>query len=390
MIDKSTSAAVLAATFGAAALAGQSHDGLRAGGARSTLTSLDPGISATEFVELQSRAPQMSRIDADTGELRLGRWQDPDEEGRTDYSPQAFFQREHGEFMRQAFPFRPDMRLGYRYVGETDIDDEVGNFSIDEFEFDGLYRYAIDPDVFLYGGGTFRSLVYDFSPNSGISDEGLFEASGTIGAGVFTSNNTLVQVEFSPGIYSDLDGELNDGDWQFFGRGLVTTKLSDTFYAHFGIEVEQTFDDVPIYPLIGFAAILDEEWRLDVLAPRHAKVSWSPSPEWIFTGGFELEGSEFNYRAPGVAANSFGPGVPAIAVPSGQQLDIDIQEFRIFVESTYRFSDQFSLSGRFGSILSGNYDYAGPNLPPPNSFNSDYDGATNPNIEFELWLGWTF
>lgn len=307
-----------------------------------------------------------------------------------DYSPDSLYQRLHGEFIRTAFGYRPNLQFRYRYLSETDIDNDPNEFELNQYDANANFNVVLDPDVFLILGGRFQAFDYDFSgPTPQLTDETLYEVSGKIGAGWFVNDDLLIQGYYQPGWYSDLDGSLNSDDFQNFGRVLATYRFSDSFYAHAGLEVTAVFEDVPVYPLLGLTAILSEEWRLDILAPREAVIRYSPSPEWSFGAGLELDGNEFSYRS--AARPGTGETFPS------RQLDINTQEFRLFVDARYRATEQLSFYGRFGSVLAGDYNYRtargvvpgdAPGMPT-GSFNN-FSGTTNPNLLFEVGVGFDF
>ncbi|MEO0479343.1 MAG: hypothetical protein AAF196_07680 [Planctomycetota bacterium] len=367
--------------------------------------SLGPiGSGDVTLTEAPTRTDPLPVLDEETGAVWIPQdpqggetFEDAPEDG--DYSPQSLFQRLHGNFLRSAFFYQPNLKLGYRFQSARDVDtnfapgstvpNDVGDFDINEFQADWNFNYAIDPDLFLITGISFGADVYDFSGTiPQLRDEEFYQLSAKIGAGWFINDDVLVQAYWAPGYYSDFDGSLTSDDVQNFGRALATVKLDESFYVHGGVEVTAVFEDVPVYPLLGFTAILSEEWRIDLLAPRELAVRFSPSPEWTFSTGLTLNGSEFNYRA---GAGIVPTAVPPLVFPAagtGNQFDVNIQEFGVFGEALYRVNNQFSLYGRFGSTLAARYDYRVP-IATNGAITAtgDFDGDVSANITFEIGVG---
>src|SRR4029434_9122837 len=99
--------------------------------------------------------------------------------------------------------------------------------------------------------------------------------------------------------YSDFDGTLHHGDWKWFGHALATYRVRDDLFLKGGIEVADDFADLNAYPLAGLAWLVSEQWRVDILLPHRAEISWSPNGgATTIRAGAYLEGDSYRVRAP--------------------------------------------------------------------------------------------
>lgn len=317
-----------------------------------------------------------ARIDSDTGELfapksrtRLlfGAQDDPD------YSVSNMFQQLHGSFVQTAFPYQPNLRLAYEQQLETEIKSDPGSFDWLSFRGDAYLPITIDPDRMLMLGATGRMRRYDFTSSSPVpGNEDLHEFSAMLGLGWFLSEDWLMQIKFMPGVYSDLDGTLNHRDWEFFGELTAMWRADENFYLTFGVAADKTFEELGAYPLFGIAWIMSESFRIDMTLPRNVEFSWTPNASWIWSIGVEVEGDEYNVRAPGTKQN----------------FDVSTQEFRAYLEATLRFNDHLGVFARGGSTLFGQYNWSADAIGGGSL--ADLRGTQDPAVFFEVGMGINF
>jgi len=82
-------------------------------------------------------------------------------------------------------------------------------------------------------------------------------------------------------------------------------------------------------------------WRLDVLLPEYAELSYWPTADTGFQLGFEVNGAEYHVRT---------------SLATGKQRDdLRVQEVTSYLGFTYLFSDTFSLQARAGAVIAGDY-----------------------------------
>ena len=108
----------------------------------------------------------------------------------------------------------------------------------------------------------------------------------------FIQDDLDLMVTITPGLYTDWDGGFNSRDWYVDGLAIATYKYEDDIYLKGGLKVSDTIDDVPVLPLVGFVYLPDKQWRIDVLVPIEATVSYLLDDQLTLTGGVAL-GSGF-------------------------------------------------------------------------------------------------
>lgn len=286
-----------------------------------------------------------------------------------DYSPAGMFGEQHGDFLARMDHYRPMVSLSASVLPNAELKGDPGNF--DEYRLlgDGMVPIAVDPDSLLLFGGTIEARRYEFSSKFGGQNDWLSTLGLHIGYGHFFTDDLYVQAVFSPGIYSDLDGTLTRDDYQWFGTVLGTYRLQPDFFLKAGVEVAQTFDETPVYPIGGFSWLMTEQWRLDVLAPRRAELVFEPSSAASIYAGIELEGQEYRVR----------PDVPG---PNGNGFDFRAQELRLYGGATYRLDDHFSIFGKVGSAVAGKYQIG--------SGSAKLDSQLDPTFFAEIGVGFDF
>ncbi len=290
-----------------------------------------------------------------------------------DYSLRALYMNAHGDYLHTSEPHRENIRGSFHYQSETDIDGEAGDLKWHAVDVEGMWTLPVDRDVALKLGGNFEVRNYKFdSAFVGIEDdERFYRMDLQLGAQWFIQDDLEVTVMFSPGIYSDLDGGLTHRDWQFFGSALASYKYYDNFFLKGGLIVDETFDKIQTYPAVGFAYIPEKSWRIDVLVPKSATVSFDVNELTTLSAGLEFYGAAYNLRERIGGANV--------------HTENRIQELSLFIEGNHRFTEQVSAFARLGTLLGGDYD-----LRRPSAVGGDTDGQIGPAVFFEVGMGWTF
>lgn len=290
-----------------------------------------------------------------------------------DYSPSALFYEQHGDFHANMDRFRPAFRTSFRYLPNSRIDGESGSFDQGDIEAGGDLRLVVGPDTLLRVGGGYEvrrlETSSSFSPAGSSLDETLHRVWANFGVGQHLDDRVYVEGTFSPELASDFDGTLHGDDWNFQATGIVTYEYSDEVYLKGGVHVDQVFDDVPVYPVAGMAWMFAPSWRVDVMLPVRAELSWEASAATTFTLGVELVGEQYEIRAP----SNLGK----------VRSELITQEFILAAGVIHRFNDHVSAFGRFGGALGGDYD-----LSPP--VGGKIDGQLDPTLMFEVGLGWDF
>lgn len=291
------------------------------------------------------------------------------EDQETDYSPAAMFHEAHGEFYSGMDRFKPSARFRFRGLPDAEIHGNSGNFDSWQFGGEGLLPIVIDPDSLVLVGAKVDTVRLETSNTFGFRDETLHAIGVNVGFGQFFSDDTYVQGVFSPGVYSDLDGSLQSDDWQWMGNALATFREGEDLYWKVGVEVSQVFQDFSVYPLLGVSWILDPSWRVDVLLPRSAELSYLFDGATTLFVGTSLDGDQYRRRS---------------SASTGKlQSNIQTQELEIYLGGIHRFTDHFSSFARFGAVVAGNWDFGRPGI-------NNIDGRIEPTLMFEAGIGWDF
>lgn len=291
--------------------------------------------------------------------------------GQTDYSPGALYMDRHGGFLTQSKRYEPKVWARYALMANAQVADEVGSFDLQEVRARADVPIALDPDDYISIGGEFRQRDYDLTNNvAGVTDDEVYSIGLRIGAGVFVNDDTLLEAMLRPGVYSDLDGTLTSRDWQWFGNALATFRVRDDLFLKAGVDVSETFADFGVVPLAGLAWVISDQWRLDLLLPHRAEISWSPNAGATnLSAGVYVEGDQYRLR---------GPANQAL-----RRYEWQTQEITASLSLHQRFSDYFSVFGEIGSTLAGDYKLRG-------TTSQRFDGALEPTFFFNAGIGIDF
>jgi len=290
-------------------------------------------------------------VDSDSGELttagspwaraaHVDRFAMPQED---DYSVEGMFSELHGKYMVDRKPFDPNFRIWGGYQGKAGLSGENGKFEFYELGAKLDAELPVDPDTFLTYGAYFTMRDYDMDQATGVQDTTLYQTFLTLGIGHFFNEDFLVEAHFQPGFASDFEGTLNRDDWKFFGDVLATYRTNEQLYWKLGVRVDEVFEGTMVYPLFGVSFLVDESFRVDILAPRFAEIAWLPDPALILKAGVSLQGNEYHYRID-------------VGNNNDEEADWRTQEFRIYGDVAWRLTDQVSLGVRAGATLAGKYD----------------------------------
>jgi len=287
-----------------------------------------------------------------------------------DYSPRALFYESHGAFLQKSRRYKPAIAFSYTSMPDASLKNEPGSFDLDRLRFDMTLPLAIDPDNMIYLGGRFGVQRYNFSPAvAGAEDDKLYEAGVQLGFGSFLSDATLLEVRFTPGIYSDWDGTLHGKDYKFYGNALLTGRVQENLFLKIGLAYNATFEQVPVYPRLGLAWAITSEFRFDMLLPEYIEFSWVPSSAFVLSLGTECYGEQYRTRT------SLGTG----HLERKQQT----QELDAYLRGVIRFDDHFSFFGKVGTAYAGDNDFR-------DSTNAKFNGTMDWNLFFEVGFGIDF
>ena len=303
----------------------------------------DPPPSSLD--RAHTRAPSTAADSSHTDDLALA----PalQQAGERDYTVGGMFNERHGETLQKARGFKPNVVITGYYQPNQEFRDSPGKWSTHELHSDFLWETPVDPDSWFSAGlhGWMRDFQFDTLPTGAHSNEKVYELGLVLGGGHFLDDRTFVEFTFEPGIYSDLDGTLTERDWQFFGQVHGTWRYDEHVFFKGGFRVDNTFDDLPIYPQAGVMVQMHEQWRFDTLLPNYLKVQWNPNAEFLVDVGIRIRGQDYTIRE----SAAFGKGT----------YDWRTQDLQLFMGAAYRLSDEFAVLGSFGGTVAGDYEFNG-------------------------------
>ena len=288
-----------------------------------------------------------------------------------DYSPSGMFREAHGDFLAQSERFRPAIQGLFHAMPDGHLQDEPGEFDLLEFAANARVPVIADPDSMLTAGAEFRARNFEFDSQvrGGLQDETLYELGAVVGYSRFFTEDTKIDFELRPGLYTDFDGGAHGDDFKFFGKVLGTFRYRDDLYFKLGIRHNEDFDDAPVLPMAGLSWIINPCWRLDLLLPKRAEITWLPDAATLLSVGLEVGGNEYHVRS--------------TAAFNKRRFDVRTQEVDLYLGWTQRFDDHLSFLARFGMVVAGDYKLRGPTGVAVN-------GTLDPALLLEVGFGWDF
>lgn len=286
-----------------------------------------------------------------------------------DATARELFLEAHGDFLQKFRRFLPMIELSTLYMGKGSLNNESGEFQLLYYKLDALAPIPLNRDTFLVVGAHAGARDYDFKDVTGADDDVLYNAGLRLGVGHFFNDDLVAQAYWQPSLYSDLDGTLNSRDWKlWYGVALATYRVRDDLFLKAGVALTDAFDTGAV-PVGGVSWLFHPEWRLDILLPRSAEVSWSPVRALSLQAGVEMEPEEFHIR---------------FRTPQGEgETDVHVRDLRAYLGALYRFTDNLSAFVKAGTPVGGKYEWR-------DGSGQKYDGRLEPAFFVQGGLGWSF
>lgn len=308
------------------------------------------------------------------------------------YEIRTLFQLHHGDFMNRMERYEPMLKIGGRFMPAQRILNEGGEFDQWDYFGDATLPWNVSTEGYLLFGLYYEARQYEFdgvrtSPgNAKLGNETLHAGGVKLGFGAFLDDNVLLEVESRPGVFTDADAGLHHNDVDFPSHAMVTFRAIDSLFFKVGVRYNQVYPEAPWLPILGVSwditgggstGPLEDRggFRIDLLLPEHLELSYwsSGSTGWLL--GAEVTGAEYHVRTDLLS----GP------VADNQPRDnVRIQEFVTYLGLVHRWSDNFSMTGRFGAVLAGYYDLT--NGHP----DQHVDGQIEPGLWGEFSIGVDF
>ena len=284
-----------------------------------------------------------------------------------DYSLNALFQQDHGDFMlkRDRMDAQIELRGGSLFSGE--VGKEVGDFDLLRGSADLDFRLLVSPDAYFSLGAFYDTRVYNTKAMPNFQDETLTATGLNIGFGWFVAEDILLEAKAKPGYWSDLDSTLKREDFDCWASVLATVRYSQEFFFKLGARYNEIYEDANTLPYIGLTWA-GESVRVDILLPESLEISLWPSQDFAFLFGAEVNGGQYRVRSS-----------PATGRQQGTS---SVQEVLAYTGIHWQLSDDFAIEARGGAALAGNYklDDGNPSTPV-------VDGSLGQAFFFDITLG---
>jgi hypothetical protein len=271
------------------------------------------------------------------------------------------FQDDHRSFFSLLQLDPSDAKFRYYYQPENQEDGGPGEFDLQEFQAKFEVPLPAGEDFYFRFGMDYGARLFDFQEVQGAgtseSSETLHKAVGSIGAGIFFSENFLLTGAVRLGLYSDFDETPDDDDFDTQGDAIVVYRINPGTQLIAGAARSKAFEDYDVYPLIGFR-VRGEDGALHVglTFPQELRVGYNFSEDFQLYGGVWITGDE--YRA-GLGGR-------------GDRFNVRIQDRRCGGGVLYWFDDHFNVLFEGGLTLGGEFEFKTENA---GQFSDDVDPA---------------
>ncbi|MEC7584753.1 MAG: hypothetical protein VYE77_10580 [Planctomycetota bacterium] len=294
-----------------------------------------------------------------------------------DYSLRGMFWQEHGDFMQRHERYDPMLEISSLVMPDAKIKSEDGRFDLYEFQGDFLAPVMISTEAYLELGAFIGTRHYTSQNMIGFEDTNLNNAGVHLGFGVFVDDNVLLEGMVSPGSWSDWESTLHHEDYDFPGGVLLTVQPMEEgqLFWKIGARYNEVFADANFLPWLGLAWHY-QEYRFDVLLPEYVEFSYWPIAEggaqpFGVLAGAQIQGAEYRVHS---------------SLATGKQAaNVHVQEILVYGGLIGRFNDSFSLQGRTGLAVAGDYK-----LADGNPATSGVNGTLRPTFFFEVTMGFDF
>lgn len=362
---------VLGACLFAASLAAQ---------APAPSSSSEPGTttSGAFAAAMAAGADSGAAADSRRTELLRGRKRNELPQESVDYTLRGLFLTHHGDFMRLRERYTPQVEIAGRTIMNGRVMNDPGSFNMLGYDFDANLPALVSTDGYLTFGAYYKARRYMTSRNfgrrgniGGLSDDTLVSTGVRLGFGTFINDNVHLEMQVAPSVFSDFDGPLKHYDYDFPGHALLTVRTLPNFFFKVGARYNQTFEDAPWLPMLGFSWQVSEGFRIDVLAPQSVELSiWPTQSTGLLLGG-SVSGAEYRVHTDSI----FGD----------QSANARVQECIVYFGLMSRLTENLSFGGKIGAVVAGDY-----NLTSGSPTFNRVNGQLEPALFGELSLGLSF
>jgi len=169
------------------------------------------------------------------------------------------------------------------------------------------------------------------------------------------------QVRTMPGVYSDMEefsSEMFYMPWSF----AVVHAFDPSLSGIIGAQIRPSFNRV-VLPLIGAEWQVNDAWRVKVQVPE-SRVTWYAAPDWSVYLGLDWQDTTYSLREKGTFDRE----------------ELTLEDWRVYVGSTYRLTDQIELSADIGSVFDRNIEFEDDS----DSFDGEIDISSEMFLRFGI------
>lgn len=282
------------------------------------------------------------------------------------------FSAAHRDFFHLYSPQETDFKFQYMYNPENKEDGGPG-----KYDLNNVYAYLELPllmskDSFLRVAIDYEMGMYDFSPvneaPTSTAKDVLHKAAFGFGMGHFFSDNFFLTAMAKPGLYSDFDNDVEMDDIQLHGQARLVYRINPGTELLIGADSSETFEDVSLFPLVGFRAISEDgQLHLSLTAPIEARVAWYFNPRTQIYGLFSISGARYN----------------ADSGPTNIELDIQTHNQKLSTGAIYWIGNNISLGLEGGFFIGNEFKFKALNA---GQFSGDMDPSAFLALNFGLSL----
>jgi len=234
-------------------------------------------------------------------------------------------------------PFEPVVQVSGAFVQSSDVEGGHGNVSLTEFEAHWAFAHFWDVlfgdvDVAL----RINSTIFSDSTSIDLPSELSRIALDAGWTGRFSDGYSL-QARILPGIYNDFREFGSDALYMPVSVAVIKA-FDPTLSGIFGFEVRPGFEQ-QIMPLIGVSWMINDKTRLDARLPE-SRFAYYLGRGWSTHAGFCWRNMSY-----GIHENNLGAD------------QATVEDFRLFLGTTFRLSDNLQFSGEVGRAFGRSIEY---------------------------------
>lgn len=268
------------------------------------------------------------------------------------------FPEAHRDFFQLLGPSTTELTVRYLFQPETQDEDGPSEFDLHQFQGTLDFPVPVSSDSYYRFGGEYQLGRYDFTNagvgNSRLDEEDLHKIELSFGMGTFLNEEMLITGSLTPGIYSDMNGGLDEDDFKFQGMGMLVYRMNPTAQLLAGIKWSEDFDDYPLFPILGMRLLSENGLvHLNLTLPLEARLGYNFSTNAQAYTGFWISGDEYQ-----------------VSFDQDDEFHLQNQERRFGVGVLVWLNDRIQVSIEGGALMGGVFEFKKEN---PGQFEDEVD-----------------